>query len=142
MEVLSSTPDWVAEARRTAEAADPGPWHAGRADDDHCAIAFYVARGAFKRGRWPSPEQVVAVTFLQYPCLAVSDLEESNTAFIAASRDLVPRLCAEVERLREQRARAAHTIRRVSSSLESAPNAIARELLDAVRSLINELDSD
>lgn len=142
MESPSGTPGWVSEARRLAEAADPGPWHASRADDDHCAVAFYVARGDFKRGRWPSPEQVVAVTFLQYPCLAVSDLAESNTALIAASRDLVLRLCTEVERLREQRARAAHTMRLVSSTLESAPTEHARRLLEVIQPLVKELDSD
>ena len=142
MESRSSTPDWVSEARRVAEAADPGPWHASRADDDHCAVAFYVARGDFKRGRWPSPEQVVAVTFLQYPCLAVSNLAESNTALIAASRDLVLRLCTEVERLRDQRACAVHTMRVVASNLESAPTEDARELLNTVRPLIMELYSD
>lgn len=143
METTPRTPDWILEARRIADAADQGPWHQSRADDDKCATALYVARGEFKRGRWPSPEQVVAVTMLQSPVVAVSDAARSNTAFIAAARELVPRLCAEVERLRAQRMRAANALRQLSSSTASASgDSIRRDLLGSIVPLIKELEAE
>jgi hypothetical protein len=48
------------------------------------------------------PDQVVAITLLQQPDLVGPGACDENTAFIAAARQDIPDLLAEVERLREE----------------------------------------
>jgi len=104
---------WVQELQSLAQAADPGPWLVGHADDPMQMSASFVAMGRFKRSSWPPSDRIVAVTFLQSPNLAMPRQEEANAAFIAASRDGVPKLCDEVKRLLGQRDRCRATLRKL-----------------------------
>jgi hypothetical protein len=92
--------DWVGELQALASAASPGPWLVGHADDQAYMSASYVATGSFKRSGWPPSDRVVAITFLQSPGLAMPKEAEGNAKLVAATREAVPRLCDEIERLR------------------------------------------
>lgn len=110
-----------------------------RADADNCSSAMFLARGEFKRGRWPEPEQVVAITLLQSPFIAVSDRWKENAEFIAAAREVVPRLCCQLEEALAQRERLAEALRRILASVvaeDGASARVARETLDEARRLL------
>jgi hypothetical protein len=109
----------LAAIESRANAAMPGPWYARDADDDHCARAQFVGtrrtRVRVKRGERGAgmelaaglpgqepPDTVVAITFLQYPGLAECNQHDENTEFIAHAREDVPRLVAEIRRLRAE----------------------------------------
>jgi len=142
---MSSTAshDWVEQLRALAEASDPGPWMVDGADDDMAMSATFVVRGRYKPGHWPDAEQVVAITLLQSPNLALADLDERNAKFIAAARDGVPRLCTEVQQLTSQRDRLAEVLRRVVSTVDSkVPGKIevTRKTIDEARALLSAMD--
>jgi hypothetical protein len=132
--------DWKDQLRVLVAAADPAPWRVGYADDDMAMGAQYVARGDFDPDSWPDPEQVVAVTLLQSPNLALSDLDGRNANFIAAARDGVPRLLAENDRLLMQRDRTIETLSRVMPEIANQVGE-QQQAVHALRSLLNELQT-
>ncbi len=77
----------IDEGKRLCEAATPGEWeYVGIDDDDE----IYVVRAE-------SAANSLAVA----ECQSVHASNYDNAAFIAASRSLLPRALAEIERLRE-----------------------------------------
>lgn len=104
----------LAEIEVRVAKATPGPWYA-RATDD---VAFMNARYVGTQPVAPGDAEfrhdglcglsedggdsrnVVAITLLQLPRLADLDECDENTEFIAHAREDVPRLVAEVRRLR------------------------------------------
>lgn len=95
---------YLDEIQKMYEAATKGPWYWGCTDDDHSMNARYVGtrqrdwahdnRHGLDCGHTDQepPDNVVAITLLQSPCLAGNGRCDENAAFIAASRDAVPRL--------------------------------------------------
>ena len=112
----------------------------GSADDDTAMRAHFVARGNFRPGRWPDPHQVVAVTLLQSPNLALSDLDRQNASFIAASRDGISRLLAEGDRLLVRHQRTVETLRRVLPEITRQVGE-HHATVASLRSLLSELES-
>ncbi|MBG0819589.1 hypothetical protein HS048_02295 [Planomonospora sp. ID91781] len=95
------------EIEDRAQAATPGPWHARFLDDVHAANLVAVSTTPdVKRGcRWPEWDgsELVAATLVQFPEPYVTgpdDRWDANAVFIAHARSDVPRLLAEVRRLR------------------------------------------
>jgi hypothetical protein len=78
-------------------------------DDDHAMnlVAVSTAPDTGLGERWPDFDSgsIVAATLVQQPRYAdVSDQRwDENAAFIAHARDDIPRLLAEIRRLRSQR---------------------------------------
>lgn len=94
------TPEQIAEWRRLAEAATPGPWSAP------------VETG---------PTEVHGATPVAITSLVHSVAEKHDARFIAAAREAVPALLAEVERLRadyEARREACRALGEAISGLE------------------------
>ncbi|MEV4159250.1 hypothetical protein [Nonomuraea dietziae] len=90
-----------------AQAATPGPWHVRFLDDDAAANLVAVSTVPDTGGgeRWPEWDnsEMVAATLVQFPKPYVAspdDRWDENAAFIAHARSDVPRLLAEVRRLR------------------------------------------
>jgi hypothetical protein len=136
--------EWVEALRALAESADPGPWGVGDADDDMAMSATFVARGSFRPRRWPNAHNVVAITFLQSPNKALADLGGRNARFIAAAREGVPRLCAEVESLASQRDDLVRVLRQLERTAVDAGPALAqvsRESLSEARRLLAEIEA-
>ncbi len=131
--------EWLEQLRALAGMADPGPWRVDRADDDMAMSAHFVARGEFRAGRWPNAHQVIAVTLLQSPNLALSELARQNANFIAAARDGVPRLLAEIERLFMQRQHAAESLRRILPVLVQQLGDRG-ETIESLRRLLSQLE--
>lgn len=100
------------EIETRASAATPGPWYAHATDDNVFSNARYVSLepGEFRHDGKQSmdeeshdkadSEKVIAITLLQSPQLADCDECEENTVFIAHARSDIPRLIAEIRRLR------------------------------------------
>lgn len=80
------------EARRLADAATPGPWQAEIRDYGYSSITAKAVTGG-------SLARTFSHTFLR-----VALPEAANAAFIAWCREGVPKLLAEIERLREDNA--------------------------------------
>jgi hypothetical protein len=95
---------------RRAKGASPGPWHVRLLDDDYAAGLVAVSTvsddPADAGPRWPEFDAgtIVAATLIQNPCRYV-DVDDQrwdeNATFIAHARDDIPRLVAEVRRLRQ-----------------------------------------
>lgn len=89
-----------------AAAATPSPWHVRHFDDDHSMnlTAISTQPATTTRDRWPDDEHasIVAATLVQQPrYVAYTDQRwVENATFIAAARTDVPRLLAEITRLR------------------------------------------
>jgi len=92
--------------------ATPGPWYTRVTDDEAFMNARYVSvdRGPGwgyddKRsmGRDGDPKKVIAITLLQYPCLAfIGDNKyNENTEFIAEAREALPYWLQRVRELEE-----------------------------------------
>lgn len=108
----------LAAISERVERATPGPWYPIVTDDELYQGAVYVGREA--RGKLSEvglyvddgrgkkllvegeidDESVIAITCLQFPRLAYQDACDDNALFIAHARDDIPRLLAEVRRLR------------------------------------------
>jgi hypothetical protein len=110
------TDNELVEIERRAVAAAPGPWFARATDDGAFMNARYVGLDpiapddhdfrhdelqGMSEGEGKS-NRVIAITLLQYPRLADGPNEDENTEFIAHAREDVPRLVAEVRRLRAE----------------------------------------
>ncbi|MFK8908375.1 hypothetical protein [Streptomyces sp. YS-3] len=100
------TDEELAEIQELAEAATPGPWHVRFVDDDYAMnlVAISITPDTGLGERWPDFDhrQIVAATLVQQPrYVGVADeLWDENARFIAAAREAIPRLIAEIRRLR------------------------------------------
>jgi len=105
------TDDELKAIKDRCEKATPGPWYPVATDDECSMNARYV--GTNSRG-WPRhdqqvgmngerAEETIAITLLQYPRVAdVADERwDENADFIAHAREDIPKLIAEVERLKQ-----------------------------------------
>ncbi|WTE70215.1 hypothetical protein OH775_27410 [Streptomyces sp. NBC_01615] len=87
-------------------AATPGPWFVRSLDDDHAMnlVAVSTVEDTGRGERWPAFDhgEIVAATLVQQPRYVdcADERWDENAAFIAMARDAVPRLVAEVRRLR------------------------------------------
>lgn len=87
-------------------AATPGPWYVRSLDDERAMnlVAISTAPDSGRQERWPQfdPGEIVAATLIQHPrYLDVVDKRwDENAQFIADARSLIPRLLAEIRRLR------------------------------------------
>jgi predicted kinase len=96
----------LTEIDELAEAATPGPWHVRQLDDDWamCLVAVSTVPDTGRGERWPAFDhrELVAATLVQHPRYvdAADERWDENAAFIASARADVPRLVAEVRRLR------------------------------------------
>ncbi|GAA4984648.1 hypothetical protein [Kitasatospora paranensis] len=96
------------ELDELAQAATPGPWYVQGLDDANAmnlvAVSTVPDLGPTKR--WPGFDhrEIVAATLVQQPrYVDVADERwDENAFFIAAARNTVPLLVAEVRRLRRQ----------------------------------------
>ncbi|WP_031087031.1 hypothetical protein [Streptomyces sp. NRRL WC-3549] len=98
----------VDELDELAQAATPGPWFVRCLDDEH-AMNLVVVSTAPDTGlaeRWPDFDygEIVAATLVQRPRYvdAADERWDENAQFIATAREAVPRLVAEIRRLRGQ----------------------------------------
>ncbi|MFI6875320.1 hypothetical protein ACIBL6_17965 [Streptomyces sp. NPDC050400] len=96
------------ELDEAVQAATPGPWFVRFLDDDWAMnlVAVSTVPDTGRGERWPDFEhrEIVAATLVQQPrYVDVADKQwDENARFIAAARDSVPRLIAEVRQLRRQ----------------------------------------
>lgn len=102
------TDEELDELDELASAATPGPWFV-RSLDDADAMSLVAVSTVPDTGlgeRWPSFDHhdIVAATLVQQPRYvdAVDERWDENAHFIAAARGTVPRLVAEIRRLRQQ----------------------------------------
>jgi hypothetical protein len=107
---MSEITDKELEAiEQRAERATPGPWFVRRLDDEWAATLLAVSTSPGREGRtqrWPDFDEgeIVAATLVQSPnrYVTVSDERwDENADFIAAARSDIPRLIAEIRRLRQ-----------------------------------------
>lgn len=102
------TDEELDELEELAGAATPGPWFV-RSLDDADAMSLVAVSTVPDTGlgeRWPGFDHrdIVAATLIQQPRYvdAADERWDENARFIAAARDTVPRLVAEIRRLRHQ----------------------------------------
>lgn len=98
--------EYLAEIERRTASATPGPWYVRHLDDDH-AMSLTAVSTVPDTGdgeRWPDFDHgvIVAATLVQQPRYVDIEDErwEVNAKFIADARTDVPRLIAEIRRLR------------------------------------------
>lgn len=97
------------EIEQRAAAATPGPWFVRQLDDTDAMslVAVGTTPDTGEGERWPQFDhgEIVAATLVQQPrYVDVSDSRwDENASFIAHSREDVPRLLAEIRRLRAER---------------------------------------
>jgi hypothetical protein len=88
------------------DASTPGPWFVRQLDDTHAMslMAVSTTPDTGRGERWPDfdSSEVVAATLVQEPrYVDVGDQRwNQNAVFIAAARTDIPRLVAEIRRLR------------------------------------------
>jgi hypothetical protein len=95
------------QIERRTDAATPGPWFVRFLDDvDAMSLVAVSTQPDTGQGeRWPDfePSTIIAATVVQEPRYV--DIEDGrwdeNARFIAHARSDIPRLVAEVRRLRE-----------------------------------------
>jgi hypothetical protein len=97
------------EIELNATRATPGPWFVRQLDDDWASsmVAVSTVPDTGQGERWPAFDagDIVAATLVQAPVRYVDIRDQDwqgNAAFIAAARTAVPRLVAEIRRLRGQ----------------------------------------
>ncbi|MBQ1023795.1 hypothetical protein [Micromonospora sp. C95] len=96
----------LAEIEELAHAATPGPWYVRQLDDDFamCLVAISTTPDTGLGERWPDFDhhEIVAATLVQQPrYVDVADERwDENAQFIASARQNIPRLIAEIRRLR------------------------------------------
>lgn len=94
------------EIEELCSAATPGPWFVRILDDDSAMnlVAVSTTPGDDRARRWPEFDhgEIVAATLVQHPRYVDCGDErwDENAAFIAMAREAVPRLTAEIRRLR------------------------------------------
>ncbi len=99
--------DWVAEIETRAQAASPGPWFIRHLDDTHAMSLIAISTvDSVRDERWPDFDhrEIVAATLIQEPrYVDIADGRwDHNAHFIAAARTDIPRLVAEIKRLRRE----------------------------------------
>jgi hypothetical protein len=105
-DVAPMTEQELAEIGDLADAATPGPWYVRHLDDDYAMnlVAVSTTPDSGRNERWPGFDhhEIVAATLVQQPrYVDVADERwDENAHFIADARQSVPRLIAEVRRLR------------------------------------------
>jgi len=106
---MTSQPPSEAELAEIADLtarATPGPWHVRHLDDDHAMslVAVSTEPDTGLGERWPDFDHatMIAATLVQQPrYVDVADERWNvNATFIAAARTAIPRLLAEITRLR------------------------------------------
>lgn len=96
------------ELDELARAATPGPWFVRGLDDEHAMnlVAVSTTPNTGLGERWPNFDyrEIVAATLIQQPRYvdAADERWDENAHFIATAREAVPRLVAEIRRLRSQ----------------------------------------
>ncbi|MEW2626290.1 hypothetical protein [Streptomyces sp. NPDC048106] len=96
------------ELDELAQAATPGPWFVRSLDDEHAMnlVAVSTVPDTGLGERWPSFDhrEIVAATLVQHPRYVdtADEHRDENAQFIAATRETVPRLIADIRRLRRQ----------------------------------------
>jgi hypothetical protein len=96
----------LVDIERRAAAATPGPWFARFFDEVNAMnlVAVSTAPDTGGHDRWPDFDHstIVAATLVQEPRYAdiADQLWDENAAFIAHARSDIPRLIAEIRRLR------------------------------------------
>ncbi|MYX37025.1 MULTISPECIES: hypothetical protein [unclassified Streptomyces] len=96
------------ELEELARAATPGPWFVRGLDDEHAMnlVAVSTTPDTGLGERWPNFDyrEIVAATLVQHPRYvdAADERWDENAQFIATAREVVPRLVAEIRRLRRQ----------------------------------------
>ncbi|MEH1096943.1 hypothetical protein [Micromonospora sp. CPCC 205739] len=104
----------LAEIEELADAATPGPWHVRQLDDDFAMslVAISTIPDTGLGERWPDFDhhEMVAATLVQHPrYVDIADERwDENAQFIASARSNVPRLIAEIRRLRHLLATKGH----------------------------------
>lgn len=99
--------DELTELAELAEHATPGPWYVRDLDDEHAMslVAVGTQPDTGLGERWPGFDHtsMIAATLIQQPrYVDIADERwDANAAFIAAARTAVPRLLAEITRLRK-----------------------------------------
>jgi hypothetical protein len=94
------------EMERRAAEATAGPWFVRFLDDSHAMNLTAVSTSAGSDGveAWPNFDatEIVAATLIQAPRYAdiADDRWDANAEFIAHAREDMPRLIAEIRRLR------------------------------------------
>lgn len=100
------TDEELADIEELVAATTPGPWHVRVLDDDWAMglVAVSTLPDTGHGERWPHFDhgQIVAATLVQQPrYIDVADERwDENAQFIANARQDVPRLVAEIRRLR------------------------------------------
>ena len=103
------TEDELQELDELVSSATPGPWYVKFLDDDAAMNLVVISTSAeWQDGeRWPHFDhaKLIAATLVQRPrYIDIADGRwDENAQFIARSRELVPRLLAEVKRLRAEK---------------------------------------
>ncbi|WP_197701345.1 hypothetical protein [Micromonospora coxensis] len=98
--------DELADIEELSAAATPGPWFVRNLDDDSAMglLAISTVPDSGQGERWPGFDhrEIVAATLVQHPrYVDVADGRwDENAAFIAMAREAVPRMAAELRRLR------------------------------------------
>lgn len=102
------TDEELAEIEEFADAATPGPWFVRFLDDDWAMnlVAISTVPDTGRGERWPAFDscEIVAATLIQHPgyVSAADERWDENAWFIANARQCIPRLIAEIKRLRQQ----------------------------------------
>lgn len=102
------THEELAAIEQVAQAATPGPWFVRHLDDDAAMnlVAISTVPDTGRGERWPDfdHDEIVAATLIQRPrYVDVHDERwDENARFIANARQDIPRLVAEIKRLRGQ----------------------------------------
>ncbi len=102
------TEEELDELDELARAATPGPWFVQGLDDVHAMnlVAVTTVPGTGPAKRWPDFDhrEIVAATLVQQPrYVDIADERwDENAHFIAAARNTMPLLVAEIRRLRRQ----------------------------------------
>jgi hypothetical protein len=108
LEVRSVREDELKEIEELCSAATPGPWFVRALDDDSAMnlVAVSTHPDTGRSERWPQYDhgEIIAATLVQHPRYVdtVDERWDENAAFIAMARDSIPRLVAEIRRLRAQ----------------------------------------
>ncbi|MER5280958.1 hypothetical protein ABT025_35220 [Streptomyces sp. NPDC002809] len=100
------TDEELADIEELVEFTTPGPWYVRMLDDDWAMglVAVSTVPDTGRGERWPGfdHQQIVAATLVQQPrYVDVADERwDENARFIANARQDIPRLIAEIRRLR------------------------------------------
>jgi hypothetical protein len=103
---MTIQPPSDAEIADLATRATPGPWHVRQLDDEYAMslVAVSTEPDTGLGERWPNFDHatMIAATLVQQPRYVdiADERGHVNATFIAAARTAVPRLLAEISRLR------------------------------------------